>query len=1135
MTGYLKKWPLTPSQRRGVEQTGQRTVVTAGAGTGKTGVLTKRFAHLVLSGQGAMDQILAITFTEKAAAEMSLRVAELFEEEGRGDLRRKLPEASISTIHSFCARLLQENAIEAGIDPSHNIVNELEQEYLVSLAMDQTLLNIQTLSKAQYENFLASIKTDGRFGADIRTAIRNIYNHIRVGRTTITEAFQILNPSDRANRIIDKLRELIPAYLSAARRRPKQSKTMMANENAVNIISLALDQPDPIRRIMALKEQSINLNIGRDIKETAREIKELSLELIHVSAEVFAFPIRGLLADLVQAFSDNYRKIKEERSLLDFSDLEQLTLDFLEGNPERAKKIRQRYKFVMVDEFQDVNPLQAKLISLVSKENNLFIVGDHKQSIYGFRQADVTVFKNEVKREGAVKISLSTNFRSSKQIIDFVNLYFQAQWTGQQADLGYEPIEAHIDDSQPPSDNKPAVEFLYTPAKAGSDIREFEAKSLVKRVKNLIDGEGGEFAPGDITILFRSRTHIAPFLSELIKNHVPFQEVKGSGFFKREEIIDLQNYLGIIANSLDDLAMAAVLKSPFVNLDNSTLLLLCDQAKDIDGSLFKSCLDAKNNENISTDSKEKLGRFFDAYQKISKEVQALSLDELARIIYTKTGYRDWALAQPDGARKVANIELCVNMALGFSKIHGPTPLGLSKAIKGFRERNTSLFDFPTGKSGDAVTLMTIHSAKGLESPVIFIADCNHGAGNKSSPITFHRKVGVGFNVYLPDFTSVGAITRNKGMEIIKREEREEDLRLFYVAMTRAKKRLVFSCAFKPDVNGRIRVYSWAKNLLDFFELDQNKMEDWKGIISPSKNTFVSIINGEKLPVLTLGNQEKARVEKESLLARFDSLPKTLKRPDGSKYLYTVSELTTFAKCPFRYYLIYVLGLPPGIIHDFEKVSFHVAGSDDKGDGLVENSDSAVNFGNAVHQMFAETKHDDVNWKDMAMEIGNSFFENAEETDKAIKRVENFYRNPRWNSICAHSEINKELPFLWKHNNRLVRGKIDLVVNTPKGYWLVDYKTNRAWKNGTSGIAGMYKLQMIYYFIAIKKLFGVAPYRASLFLTETDRFLDLTIDSESINQASDNIDAILKADAAGKYIKNERECSFCPDNIFCLKD
>ena len=1132
MAEYLKRWPLTPEQRNGVIETERKIIVTAGAGTGKTGVLTKRLAHLVLSGQASIDQILAITFTEKAAAEMSQRVGELFEKEGRSDLRIKLPEASISTIHSFCARLLQENAIDAGIDPSLEIVTDFEKDRLVEMAMDKALDKIQATSPDLYEKLLTSIKTEGRFGADIRGAVLNIYNQIRVGRTTIQQAFHVPNPAKKANEILDQVRNLIPAYISASRERPKQTATMEKNEEAIGQISQALDMADPSFRIMALQKTKINLNIAGNLKEMARQIRELSKELIHQTAEVIAYPIRSLLADLVQIFSNAYKELKEERSLLDFSDLEQLSLDFLESRPDGAKKIRQRYKFVMVDEFQDVNPLQAKLVSLVSKKDNLFIVGDHKQSIYGFRQADVTVFQDHVKKGEGVRISLATNFRSEKPIIDFVNHYFNAQWSNLPDDLAYEPITAYKELGK-----SPAVEVLATMAASGSDNRQAEAKTLVKSILDLIEPkEEKEIKAGDITILFRSKTHVAPFLAELIKNHISFQEVKGRGFFSRSEVVDLQNYLKILADPLDELSLAAVLKSPFVQIDDHHLFHLCAKGHHYRKGLFESCERADEILELDSDSGEKIKIFLQMFMELRALMSKLSLDDLVRFIFKKTGYFNWALAQPDGARKVGNIELCVKNALGFSRSYGPTANGLARAIDDFRNKKSSFQDAPTGKSGNSVTLMTVHSAKGLEAPVIFIADCNHRESNQSPPITFHRDVGVGFNIYLPDFTSTDTITKIKTKEKIKAESIEEDLRLFYVAMTRAKNRLLFSCAFKPDKNGNVRTYGWCSRLLSSLKLNPNELDQWPGKLDLDNDVSVLITKASDFKDQVQRQAKEAVVDEKELLVKYDSLPPFAPMPDESRYLYSVSEINTFSLCPYRYYLLYRLSIPLEVLLDKDESSENDdAQIIERDDSPTEPAGSSpIDFGNAVHDIFSEIDIFSKNeWEQKAGIIAKKYFSEKSQIEKAILSVNNFAKNAESKLIFKSDKIHRELPILWKHDARLIRGKVDLLAKTPKGYWLIDYKTNRVGPGGVTRVADLYKLQMILYAIGIKKLTGKLPFRSSLYLTDADLFVDIDIGKNEISLADNFIKELIAGDLTKNFPRNLKKCPGCPCKPFCF--
>lgn len=1128
---HLKNWVLDKNQKLGVISEG-RLVVTAGAGTGKTRVLTHRFAHLVLSGRATVEQVLAITFTEQAAAQMATRVAELFEKQGRNDLRRKLTDAPISTIHAFCYKLLKENSIDAGIDPSFEILSEFEKERMTALAIDEALDKIQKQEPDGYEKLTRTVRTEGRFGADIKEAVQNIYHLLRIGRIPIEKAFEIPNPNERYNELLRQTRTMIDEYRAVAAER-KITQTMKTNEVFITELLEKLDTPDTESVAKICSSVKLDLRMAKDLKGSAASLNALILELAHTAAESYALDMqtRDLLRDLVRFFDESFKRAKQDKSLLDFSDLEQCTLDFLENRSDLAKNLQDRFKFVLVDEFQDVNPLQADIIERISREGNLFIVGDHKQSIYGFRQADVRVFQNEVQSVRGQRISLVNNYRTHKTILDFVNLYFESAWSELPKEIAYEGLVPGKE-CQKVITNSPKVEILATLSEPNIDIREAEARSIASRILQMTSQEETERKDFlDITVLFRSKTKIAPFLAEFIRRRIPFQELKGRGLFNRAEVVDLQHFLEVLSNPYDELALAAVLRSPFAEINNEGLFHLCIEARNQGDGLWETCKNADIIESLDKDCATKVKRLVATRRSILKDWALLSVDRLVCEIFERTGYRKWALTQTDAARKIGNIEQIIRHAQSFSAAFGSSPGGLAEALADFRSLGIKAQDSPTGSPENTIALMTVHAAKGLESPVVFIADCNHKESGNSDPIDYHPKEGVGFKVYLSDFTSVDTTTLAALKKRKKKDDLQENLRLFYVALTRAKKHLTLSTAFRPDSRNTIRTYGWAKMLIDFLGLKTKKYDSWPQVLEPGNGVSIKVTKAGELTEWPTDRPAKhPKIDRRSVLKHYDSLPETVLPPDRSRYLYSVSEIMTFSECPRRFYLLSRLRLPVEFLPAALEDDFPIEYSSNPAESpKIE----PVQFGNAVHDLFARIDSENPYWKDFAKEVCKLHELDEKSTSNALAAFETFWANSEIGNFRNGSVFLHELPFLWKAPFCIVKGKIDLLIPTEEGNWLIDYKTNRIGKAGIENISKRYQLQMILYSLAHKGLYGKLPERTSLYFTQVDRFIDIDLNKEALENAQKSIENCVRADANENYPANLSKCPDCNFRAWCM--
>ena len=465
--------------------------VVAGPGSGKTRVLVERFSNLVIKHKVSINEILTLTFTEKAANEMKERAAKSFEEKGMEKERQEIEFAYLSTIHGFCARLLRENAIEAGIDPQFSVMDELKAGRLKEQTLEDTFR--ERTDRKTLEIFLNSIfwkQTDPKKSRlksfkenliQLHEKIRNscipisetvstadlthdIVNSYKIVESLINEIMAIcsdknLTPktrekvdyvlekwsaSDLKNNIDElygkiEIHHTISPSCEGGEVKSTEIRSDIMRSSKRDDLTLSL-----LNKVKAI-QNSINLQVSKDIKRPLGNLRDELNNLIGLLVEDYSTSIKMVLRDFLVNFDNAYLERKKAEGLIDFTDLEVETINLLENSEYIANEIKQKFKYILVDEFQDISTLQKTLIDLIRSKGNLFIVGDAKQSIYGFRNADVEIFQNIQKdsdRESL--ISLNENFRSRPQILDFINYIFNKLWPGNLAN------EDNIDSISPP-------------------------------------------------------------------------------------------------------------------------------------------------------------------------------------------------------------------------------------------------------------------------------------------------------------------------------------------------------------------------------------------------------------------------------------------------------------------------------------------------------------------------------------------------------------------------------------------------------------------------------------------------------------------------------------------------------------
>jgi ATP-dependent helicase/nuclease subunit A len=640
-----KSRELKPEQAIAAHTLDRHLSVTAGPGSGKTTVLVERYLEILRTQNVSVDNIVAITFTNRAANEMRERVRSKIDEllrRAEGDERRRwlrhkraLEGAVITTIHGFCSRLLREFPVEANIDPQFVLLDEHQAAMMLEAVVDEALSDAIHHGNEKIVQLAQAIGGRG----SLSRVLVDFYLDYRGEGLSLAEIKERTGPGHASERdysaAVAELDKRMAALLALPVRTPSARQKREKFAAAWPSVRALVAQP-PTDRTIAKYTQAVedfyDVRPSRRGNEAdavmlidemlwganSKSDDRLAGKLPCIGFDLLARSYAAAVLNLIHEIERRLDEEKQRLSVVDFDDLQLRTLKLVNEHPEVLGSLSQRYRFFLVDEFQDTNGLQrdlTKKLALASKAN-LFIVGDRKQSIYGFRGADVDVFREmtaAIESNGGTQQPLHLNFRSQPPLIDGLNFLFarifrpRAEVPADQLNqLGYvehEPsVAARVVEHDPP-----LVEMLVSVLSEGRkfggddddeedgprdkydsrDARERDAAQLVERIQELtsvtdFSGSSGitdsspchKFNYGDIAILFRALTMVGTYESAFRRAGIPYLTVQGKGFYQREEITDLIQLLRFLDNTTDEIALAAVLRSPLCGISDNALLAL---------------------------------------------------------------------------------------------------------------------------------------------------------------------------------------------------------------------------------------------------------------------------------------------------------------------------------------------------------------------------------------------------------------------------------------------------------------------------------------------------------------------------------------------------------------------------------
>ena len=1088
MSGY----ELNPQQVTAVEAGGE-VFVSAGAGTGKTAVLVERVVRAVCDRGLDVDSILVITYTRRAAGELRTRIRAALAERGRHDLARELDGAWISTIHGFCARLLRAYPLAAGLDPRFRELDEAQAAVLRSEAFGTALAEFCAGDDPQRLELLAT------YGSDrLRRMLTSVYETLRAAGRELDLA--IASRPELSERM-EELRAAATLLAADPQATEAQQRT------AADLLEhLARDQrPDRLMNLTGFKARG----------DRAAAYGEALGAVEQAALDEAAARDRALLQELLTQFAARYAQAKARESALDFADLQLEARDLLLSQPDLREREQARFRSILVDEFQDTNRLQTEIVDLLrTPETELFFVGDEFQSIYGFRHADVQVFRE--RREAVEQpLSLTLNYRSRPEVLAAVNELFGPDFGGEFQELAAaaefpDPVFGH------------PVELLVTDKESYKDSgvhwRRGEARAVARRVRELVDG--GAATPGEIVLLFAAGTDAEWYEDELRRAGLPTYRATGKGYFGQQQVVDLLMYLRLLQNRYDDMALASVLASPFVGVSNDALALLRRVAS---RRPLYSGLEHSLPPGLAERDERLMRAFRQRYDRLVETMPRLSLERLCEHVVAEHDYDLAVLARWDGRRRYANLRKLARLARSYEELRGPDVDGFVRFVAEQEAVGARELEAVAEEEGaDAVRLLTIHAAKGLEFKVVIVADAGRDRVPPSPDEILALPDGrFGFRVADPVTAKRrGAFDYEAVKEARQEAERAERLRLYYVAMTRAKERLIVSGSV--DLGSERETPTPIAWVLDRLAADEE--------LAQAGDTPVELVRGDARLLVRVDRhrlEEPVAVEPETaepeieepgqlaLFAEFEEvavaraaapeLPPLVALPEPPLLRVrrlSFTSLSLFEQCSYKYFARYGLGLSE------RPVEVEAAEPGER---------SGVEIGTAVHSLLEQIDLAAPVVPELEDELVRGFVAAYCESDLARR-------------VAALTGVEKERHFTFEHDGVLVHGFIDAFYLRDGRALVVDYKTNALGEASPDEIVEQdYRLQRLVYALACFRAGADEVAVVYHFLERPDAPVEAVFSRADVAELEAELSAAIARIQAGEFrpTPSEFACAGCP--------
>ena len=1171
------KW--TNEQKQAIEEKGSNILVAAAAGSGKTAVLVERIINRILNDKIDIDKLLVVTFTNAAASEMRERILDAIykkieEDPSNIELQRQitlLNKASICTIHSFCLDVIRNNFYEINISPNFRIGDTAEIELLKQETLDD-------LFEKKYfeedEDFLKLVDTYTGYRGDepLKELVMEIYKFIQSSpfpRKWLEEKVEEFNIKDLSldfaktkwgKLILEEYEKNIEETILGLKNvkqdldsnpeLEKFSQVIRLDLENLELLKANLDSWDKVYELsqrFSFTKWPVDRKIQSSIKDEAKEKRDkINKKFKGIKDKIFIYTSKEAIQDLqevyeilkllkkvVLEFEETYGKVKLERNVIDFNDIEHLALKILlkeeDGKyvpTEVAKKYKDKFEEIAIDEYQDSNMVQEYILTSISKGNNIFMVGDVKQSIYKFRQAMPELFlgkyeKYKLKKDKTenddLKIQLFKNFRSRENILSTSNLVFQEIMSKKLGDVEYNEDEyLNLGANYPDIENvdfagkteidvinlnKNQIEEETEDTENNERIEDsiLEAKYVAKKIQELINSNYYVFDKKqgyrkitykDIVVLLRSTATLAPiYEKEIADLGMPVFSDTSSEYLNSVEIQTIISVLKIIDNPMQDIPLVTVMRSMIGGFTDNDLIEI--RLADKNCNFYESILKAQ--VQVSEELRIKINNFLEKIENWREANEYLNLDELIWKIYLDTGYYNFVGLMQNGKLRQANLKMLFERAKQYESASFK---GLFNFINFIDKLKLSSGDLGSakiiGENEDVIRIMSIHKSKGLEFPVVFLSSTGKkfNMQDLNKKVLLHQDIGLG-----PTYTNYEkkieypTLAKEAIKIVTKREVLAEEMRVLYVALTRAKEKLVIT-GIEKDVNDSID--SKQKELEIYKDNIENKMNpnlvgkyksyiDWIELVylkNKDKDIMkFNIIN--KKDILKENTEEKEENKDiiKEIQNRAVSKENINKIKQELEWKYKFEESV---ELPSELSVSKIKELKNNVQLQNQEVSFA------KPNFLIEKTElTGAQKGTIMHLCLQRLKHREEYDLEKLKRMVKSLVEKEiilqKEADSVnYNKILEFFKSEIWQEMKEAKLVEQEKPFYFNikaneiydvksEEDILVQGIIDLYyINKDDELVLVDYKTDYVENNNEEILKEKYDIQLAIYKKALEK-------------------------------------------------------------------
>lgn len=1166
---------LTPNQQKALNYTNHISL-TANAGSGKTFVLSKRFIEIALKERIPLNRIVAITFTEKAASELYKKITEQIEElldtsndnqltkqlEG---LRRQLISSNISTIHSFCLNILREFPVEAELDANFTPIDEKLSSELIEISTEKIIREaLSNDDQERIKKLIRMFSSKNILSGEMQSLVKNFTKIL-----FIEDKIYGISPEEISEYydkiIIEYFEKLIGSKLNHINENlliinQTVLETKPDNELALNVsgrinnlinnlnISEIIKTLSDIREIICTKlgkiltrgylKKDLRSNIGLQCSEVESSLEYLEMFINYGNEKKIWVELSSFGKEMLYFFRkclNLYEEHKTENGYLDYEDILFKTYSILK-NPKVSEFLAEKYNYLMIDEYQDTNEIQYNIfLPLLDnlKKGNLFVVGDEKQSIYMFREAELEIFqrtKGDIAKVSGEEslLKLPDSFRMKPELCLFTNKLFSNIFNDP------DPLFNEVNPSDlicaQIKDEPGKVDLLFY--NKDSEIENSESDMVAKRIINLVMEGNGKLNWGDIAILCRKRKSFSELEKKLSEFNIPFIIMGGKEFYQRQSVYDIYNYFSFLLENGNDTALVGLLRSPFFSLSDNDIFLISQK----EGQTFWQKIKAFRTKDT---------KWAIVYSTLNENI-LLSTDidfaSLLRKILNESTFVPVISSRPDGIQETANLEKLVSLTSNFMREGYRTLYDYVNFLKESILEKEDEQQASISEGSDAVKIMTLHQVKGLEFPVIVLYNCNDVTQKnsvKTKKVSADKYFGLLTKIPSEDYYSTyQTSTINEISDFISdKKEYAEAKRLFYVGVTRAKDQLIIS--FESNDALKLSPGSFIymlKNALNAdFNSDIIKIE---GNLTFLVNKDGDYQNVEKrmqleIPIIKiLPPTTKLITDPKDIKEKFLKISSFLDNITGA--IISATKYSIYNECPLRYFYQFELGVRAGDkkIIDSERIK---AGDKNSGDGSLK--------GQIIHNLLEEKLAiDDIESKvRLKVEEANiSVLEASDFINDITKDLKKYYTSNTYKDIISTENYKNEYELYIQEADYYLHGRLDKVIFYDDRIKIIDYKTDKISPSEIKSKGEQYLSQLKFYayilnrFFADTKIFELQV----VFIKNPDIKVQFRLNKRDLILIKQDIVKMMESLRTWTFIKNTDYCPKCgysTDKSKCIKE